>query len=41
MFKRLKRIGLILASSSGIIAATTLIAHAGVDAQHCEPRLQS
>jgi hypothetical protein len=41
MFKTLKRIGLILATSSGIIAATTLTAHAGIDlANHCEPRFQ-
>jgi hypothetical protein len=39
MFKTLKRIGLILATSSGIIAATTATAHAGLYANHCEPRL--
>jgi len=37
MFKRLKRLGLVLATSSGIIAATTLTAHAA-GLNHCEPR---
>ena len=37
MFKTLKRIGLILATSSGIIAASTFTAHAFVIANHCEP----
>ena len=41
MFKTLKRIGLILATSSGIVAATTLTAHAGVGINHCEPKLAS
>ena len=39
MFKTLKRIGLILATSSGIVAATTLTAHAGIGMNHCEPPL--
>ena len=39
MITKIRRVALVLAASSGIIAATTLIAHAGVDAQHCEPRL--
>jgi hypothetical protein len=38
MFKTLMRIGLILATSSGVVAATTLTAHA-LGANHCEPRL--
>ena len=37
MFKTLKRIGLILATSSGIIAASTLTAHAGMSLNRCEP----
>jgi hypothetical protein len=41
MLKTLKRIGLILATSSGIVAATTLTAHAGLNLNHCEPRLAS
>ena len=41
MFKTLKRIGLILATSSGIIAATTATAHAGLAINHCEPKLAS
>jgi hypothetical protein len=39
MFKTLKRIGLILATSSGIVTATTLTAHAGLGINHCEPKL--
>jgi hypothetical protein len=38
MFKTVKRIALILATSSGVIAATTLTAHA-LGNNHCEPRL--
>jgi hypothetical protein len=41
MFKTLKRIGLILATSSGIVAATTLTAQAGLAINHCEPKLAS
>ena len=41
MITTIRRIARLLATSSGIIAATTLIAHAGVDAQHCEARPQS
>ena len=39
MFKALKRIGLILATSSGVIAATTAAAHALAGHNHCEPQL--
>jgi hypothetical protein len=39
MFNTLKRIGLILATSSGIVAATTLTAQAGIGINHCEPKL--
>ena len=40
MFTAIRRIALLLATSSGIIAATTLTAHA-LGHNHCEPRLQS
>ena len=39
MITKIRRIALVLATSSGLIAATTLVAQAGVDAQHCEARL--
>jgi hypothetical protein len=39
MYTNLRRIALLLATSSGLIAATTLTAHAGVAINHCEPRL--
>jgi hypothetical protein len=39
MFKTLKRIGLILTTSRGIIAGTTLTAQAALN--HCEPRLST
>jgi hypothetical protein len=38
MYTTLRRIALFLATSSGIIAATTLTAHAGINVNHCEPR---
>ena len=38
MFTKIRRIALLLAASSGIIAATTATAHAGLNlANHCEP----
>ena len=39
MFTTIRRIALILATSSGVAAATTLTAHAGIGMNHCEPRL--
>ena len=36
MFTAIRRIALLLATSSGIIAATTLTAHA-LGGNHCEP----
>ena len=40
MITKIRRIALVLVTSSGIIAATTLTAHAGVIlGNHCEPRL--
>ena len=40
MFTAIRRIALILATGSGVIAATTLTAHAGIIlGNHCEPRL--
>ena len=41
MFTTLRPIALILATSSGVIAATTLTAHAGINLNHCEPPLAS
>ena len=38
MITKIRRIALLLAASSGIIAATTLTAHA-LGVNHCEPRL--
>ena len=40
MITKIRRIALLLATSSGIIAATTLTAHAGINlANHCESPL--
>ena len=39
MVNNLKRIGLVLATSAGIIAATTATAQAGLPINHCESRL--
>ena len=39
MFTIIRRIALIVATSSGVIAATTLTAQAGGWQNHCEPRL--
>lgn len=39
MFTAIRRIALLLATSSGVIAATTLTAHAGLLNNHCEPPL--
>ena len=38
MITKIRRIALLLATSSGIIAATTLTAHA-LGGNHCEPPL--
>jgi hypothetical protein len=38
MITKIRRIVLLLATSTGIIAASTLTAHA-LGANHCEPRL--
>jgi hypothetical protein len=40
MIRIVRRIGLIVLTSSGIAAATTLTAHA-LGANHCEPRLST
>jgi len=37
MITMLRRIALVIAGSSGIIAATTLTAEAGLNLNHCEP----
>jgi hypothetical protein len=39
MYTNLRRIALLLATSTGIITATSLTAHAGISLNHCEPRL--
>jgi hypothetical protein len=39
MITKIRRLALLLATSSGIIAATTATAHAGMFVNHCEPRL--
>jgi hypothetical protein len=39
MITKIRRIALMLATSAGIIAATTAVAEAGLYANHCEPRL--
>jgi hypothetical protein len=39
MYTNLRRIALLLATSTGIITATTLTAHAGLALNHCEPGL--
>ena len=39
MYTTLRRIALLLATSTGLITATTLTAHAGVNLNHCEPGL--
>ena len=39
MTTTIRRIALLLATSSGLIAATTLTAHAGISLNHCEPQL--
>ena len=38
MINKIRRIAIVLATSSGMIAATTLTAHA-LGTNHCEPRL--
>ena len=38
MFTAIGRLALTLATSSGVIAATTLTAHALGGVNHCEPR---
>jgi hypothetical protein len=37
MYTALRRLTLVLATSSGLIAATTLTAEAGLYLNHCEP----
>jgi hypothetical protein len=37
MYTALRRITLLLATSSGLIAATTLTAQAGIGINHCQP----
>ena len=39
MYTTARRILLTLAASTGLIATTTLTAHAGLALNHCEPRL--
>jgi hypothetical protein len=39
MLITIRRIALIIATSCGLIAASTLTAHAGVHLNHCEPQL--
>ena len=39
MINKIRRIALLLATSAGIIAATTATAHAGLAINHCESRL--
>jgi hypothetical protein len=39
MITKIRRVALLLATSAGIIAATTATAHAGIGMNHCEPRL--
>jgi hypothetical protein len=40
MIKIIRRVALIVLTSSGVVAATTLTAHAGLNlGNHCEPRL--
>src|SRR5215217_928805 len=38
MIIKIRRIALVLATSAGIIAATTATAHAGIGMNHCEPQ---
>ena len=39
MITKIRRIALLLATSAGIIAATTATAQAGLNINHCEPLL--
>jgi hypothetical protein len=39
MITKIRRVALMLATSVGIIAATTAVADAGIKLNHCEPRL--
>jgi hypothetical protein len=39
MITKIRRVALLLATSAGIIAATTATAQAGVAINHCESRL--
>jgi hypothetical protein len=41
MYATARRLLLSLAASSGLIAATTLTAHAGISLNHCEPQFAS
>jgi hypothetical protein len=38
MITKIRRIALLLATSAGIIAATTAVAEAGINSNHCEPQ---
>ena len=39
MITKIRRVALLLATSAGIIAATSAVAEAGVRLNHCEPQL--
>ena len=39
MVTKIRRVALLLATSAGIVAATTAVAEAGIKLNHCEPRL--
>ena len=39
MITKIRRVALMLATSAGIIAATTSTPQAGLGINHCEPRL--
>ena len=40
MITKIRRVALLLATSAGIVAATTAVAEAGIRlSNHCEPRL--
>jgi len=39
MITKIHRVALVLATSAGIIAATNAVAEAGINLNHCEPRL--
>ena len=39
MITKIRRVALLLATSAGIIAATSAVAEAGIRLNHCEPQL--